>query len=65
MNEMKIKVEKYVLAKDRLPIEGRHILGHQQGDEIVVYQAYGSLLEVPMETCWMPSDELLANKIGL
>ena len=37
---MKIKTEKYRQACDILPKAGQIIIGHQQEDEIVVYQAY-------------------------
>lgn len=35
-----IETENYLKASDRLPKQGQHILGFQQDDLIVVYQAY-------------------------
>jgi len=40
MNTMKIRTEKYLKAVDRLPKQGQQILGYQQDEQIVVYQAY-------------------------
>lgn len=37
---MKITTEKYNISIGQLPQEGRHIIGHQTDNEIVVYQAY-------------------------
>lgn len=37
---MTIKTEKYTDAIARLPIAGQHIIGHQDDNHIVVYQAY-------------------------
>ena len=37
---MKIEVEKYLIAKEKLPQHGQYVIGHQTADEIVVYQAY-------------------------
>src|SRR5947209_12677445 len=37
---MKVKAERYLDAVNRLPKSGQHILGHQQDEQIVVYQAY-------------------------
>jgi hypothetical protein len=37
---MKIRTEKYLIAKQILPKEGQYVIGHQSEDEIVVYQAY-------------------------
>ncbi|XZF16621.1 DUF4291 domain-containing protein [Chitinophagaceae bacterium MMS25-I14] len=37
---MTIDTENYLAAKERLPQEGRHILAHQPGDSIILYQAY-------------------------
>jgi hypothetical protein len=39
-NMMKIRTEKYLEAAGRLPTQGQQILGYQQDEEIVVYQAY-------------------------
>jgi hypothetical protein len=38
--EMKINIEPYRTSIQNLPVEGQHIVAHQAGDEIVVYQAY-------------------------
>ncbi len=37
---MKIKAEYYHEAQKALPETGQYVIGHQTGDEIVVYQAY-------------------------
>ena len=37
---MKIRTERYLEAINRLPKEGQHVLGYQQDNQIVVYQAY-------------------------
>ncbi|HET6994093.1 MAG TPA: DUF4291 domain-containing protein [Chitinophagaceae bacterium] len=37
---MKIKTEHYLEAVSRLPQAGQHILGYQENDQIVVYQAF-------------------------
>lgn len=37
---MKIITENYSEIINRLPAKGQHIFGHQQGEQIVVYQAY-------------------------
>jgi hypothetical protein len=39
---MKIKTERYSDGINRLPKEGQHIIGHQQDNQIVVYQAYNN-----------------------
>ena len=40
MYSMKITTESYLEAVDHLPKEGQHILGYQQDEQMVVYQAY-------------------------
>ena len=37
---MKIKTENYLASRSYLPDAGQHIIGHQQEEQIVVYQAY-------------------------
>lgn len=37
---MKIKTENYLQQKNTLPLQGQHIIAHQQQDQLVVYQAY-------------------------
>jgi len=37
---MKIEVENYHKSVESLPSDGQHIVAHQQGDSLVVYQAY-------------------------
>ena len=37
---MKILIEPYSISKERLPKAGQQIIGHQDKDSIVVYQAY-------------------------
>jgi hypothetical protein len=37
---MKIVTENYESSIDKLPASGQYIIGHQKGNEIVVYQAY-------------------------
>jgi hypothetical protein len=39
---MKIEVESYLKAKERLPDHGQYIIGHQTAKEIVLYQAFKS-----------------------
>ena len=40
INTTKIRTEKYLEAVERLPKQGQQILGYQQDEQIVVYQAY-------------------------
>lgn len=40
MNTMKIRTERYLETVERLPKQGQQILGYQQDEQIVVYQAY-------------------------
>ena len=40
MNTTNIRTEKYLEAVERLPKQGQQILGYQQDEQIVVYQAY-------------------------
>ena len=40
MNTIKFRTEKYLEAVERLPKQGQQILGYQQDEQIVVYQAY-------------------------
>ena len=42
MNMTKIRTEKYLEAVERLPKQGQQILGYQQDEQIVVYQAYNN-----------------------
>ena len=37
---MNIPTEKYNESQLRLPGEGKYLIGHQSGSDIVVYQAY-------------------------
>jgi hypothetical protein len=37
---MRIKTENYQIACGKIPAAGQYILGHQEEDQIVVYQAY-------------------------
>lgn len=37
---MKMRTEAYSVSQERLPKTGRHIVGYQEDDAIVVYQAY-------------------------
>ena len=37
---MKIVTENYQISNERLPVSGQYIIGHQNEEEIVVYQAY-------------------------
>lgn len=37
---MHIEIEKYEDAMPNIPLSGKHIIAHQSGDELVVYQAY-------------------------
>ena len=41
---MKIEIENYQTSRSYLPDAGQHIIGHQQGEEIVVYQAYNKTI---------------------
>ncbi|BAV05610.1 protein of unknown function [Filimonas lacunae] len=39
---MKLNTELYVTAKERWPDSGQQVIGYQEGENIVVYQAYNS-----------------------
>lgn len=41
---MKMITELYETAKERMPVSGKQVIGYQQDDEIVVYQAYNKFI---------------------
>jgi hypothetical protein len=41
---VRVEIENYKASRSYLPDAGQHIIGHQQGEEIVVYQAYNAAI---------------------
>lgn len=42
MKQIKVRTEKYLIQKTRLPVHGKQVIGYIENDSIIVYQAFNS-----------------------
>lgn len=62
---MKIQTEHYYQSLERLPLTGQHITAHQQGDLMVVYQAYNHrIADFAVDNQYLGGDAFSYNRMS-